>query len=324
MDKIRVGLIGFGGMGGMHFSCYDDIDDVELTAICDVRREMAEEKRGDRQIAVYTDLDEMLDREALDMVDICTPSYLHADMIVYCLNRGLHVLCEKPLTLNRADCEMVLKAARESGKKFMVAHVVRFMKQYGFLREVIESGELGNLLSLELKRISYIPMWSWEDWMRDEARSGGVCLDLSVHDLDFVQSVLGRPDEVSAVYRPIKDNSSFIQSTLHYGSTVVTCEAGWYNTDIPFISDFLAVFDGGYISWKDGKLIMNQKEIDLGEKKYTAATGINISGDNAYREEIAYFIDCVKQDREISHVLPESSAESVGLALRILESAKVV
>ena len=186
MAKLRVGLVGVGGMGGCHFYNYEKIEDAELVAVCDVRQEVAEQKVGDKNINIYTSLDKMLKCEELDMIDICTPSYMHMDMAIKLLKKGYHVLCEKPMTLNAKDAQKVVAVAKASDKKFMVAHVVRFMAPYIYLKRTIESGELGKLVRLDMKRVSSIPKWSWEDWMRDEKRSGGVATDLSIHDLDFV------------------------------------------------------------------------------------------------------------------------------------------
>ena len=193
-------------MGGCHFYNYEKIENAELVAVCDVRRDVAENKVGDRKINIYTSLDKMLKSEQLDMIDICTPSFLHKDMAIKLLKAGYHVLCEKPMTLNAKDAKKVVEAAKATDKKFMVAHVVRFMAPYIYLKKTIESGELGKLLRLDMKRISSIPTWSWEDWMRDEKRSGGVATDLSIHDIDFVQSVLGMPDKISAYKTGIKAN----------------------------------------------------------------------------------------------------------------------
>lgn len=324
MDKVRVGLIGIGGMGGCHYSCYEEIENAELVAVCDVRGDMAREKTAGKNVKVYEDLDEMLNSEKLDMVDICTPSYLHADMAVKCLEKGLNVLCEKPMTLTVADAERVLKAAEKSGKKFMVAHVVRFMAPYMYLKKVIENKSLGELVNLSLKRISSIPTWSWQDWMRNEKLSGGVCLDLSVHDLDFVQSVLGMPEDFSAVLRPIKDNSSFVRSELNYGKFAVSCEGTWYNADIPFSAEFLAVFDNGYVKSEGGRFVVNGEEVSLSENKFAPVEGMNISGDNGYSEEIKYFVNCVINDKSIEYVKPASSAASVALACDIISQAEII
>ena len=99
MDKkIRVGLVGVGGMGGCHFYNYEKIQDAELVAVCDVRENVAKEKVGNRKIKIYTNLDRMLQHQELDMIDICTPSYMHKNMAIKLLKKGYHVLCEKPMT----------------------------------------------------------------------------------------------------------------------------------------------------------------------------------------------------------------------------------
>jgi len=184
----------------------------------------------------------------------------------------------------------------------------------------IRKGEIGKLLRIDFRRISSVPKWSWNDWMRDEERSGGVGMDLSIHDIDFAQSVLGLPEEVSCIYRPLKDNSSYIISALKYKDAVVTCEGAWYNADIPFSAEFYAYFDDGYIYFKDGTLIKNGEKIELQNSVGGEDFGINISGDDAYQSEIRYFIDCILTGKEPERVTPESSAESIKLVRKLLEN----
>lgn len=313
MAKLRVGLVGIGGMGGCHFGNYANVEGAEIVAVCDVRKELAKQKVNNKSIKVYSSLSRMLKNEQLDMIDICTPSYLHKEMAIKLLKSGYHVLCEKPMTLNAKDAKKVLEAAKLSNKKFMVAHVVRFMAPYIYLRSVIESGELGKLLRLDMKRISSIPTWSWEDWMRDEKRSGGVATDLSIHDIDFVQSVLGMPDKITSYKTGIKNNSDYIVSSLTYGDTLVTCEGTWYNCQIPFKASFLAVFQNGFVELSD-KLYKNGAEVVIEQKSADSLDlGINVGNDNGYLAEIQYFVDCVNNDRDITYVTPESSARSVEL-----------
>lgn len=124
---LKVALIGIGGMGYCHYCCYDSIPGAKIVAVCDVREDMAKEKiqkhagkkagNSADTPRVYADLDQMLANETLDMADICTPSYMHADMAVKCLEKGINVLSEKPMTLSEADAARVLAAAKKSGQK---------------------------------------------------------------------------------------------------------------------------------------------------------------------------------------------------------------
>lgn len=322
MDKIRVGLVGIGGMGGCHFYNYEKVENATLVAVCDVRKDVAKEKIGDRDIKIYTSLDKMIKNEELDMIDICTPSYLHKEMAVKLLEKGYHVLCEKPMTLNKKEAKKVLTAAANTDKKFMVAHVVRFMAPYMYLKNVIKSEELGKLIRLDMKRISSIPAWSWEDWMRNEKKSGGVATDLSIHDIDFVQSVLGAPDKISAYRYNMKSNNDTVVTNMTYGDVLVTCEGAWYNTDIPFHANFLAVFQNGNLELTD-KLYKNGKEVNLAQSTADSVElGINVGNDDGYLKEMQYFINCIITDKKPDLVTPESSAYSVELVDKIKKKAK--
>ena len=321
MANLRVGLIGIGGMGGCHYGNYKDVKGASLVAVADVRVDMAKEKTAGTGIAVYADYKEMIEKENLDMVDICTPSYMHKDMAIYCLSKGLHVLCEKPMTINKEDAEEVVKAANATDKYFMAAHVVRFMAPYAYLREIIKSGEMGRLLRLDMKRISSIPVWSWEDWMRDEKRSGGVITDLSIHDIDYVQSILGMPDKISCVHHGLKNNNDFSVTEMVYGDTIVSCEGTWYNAGIPFHATYLAVFENGYVESTD-KIYKNGVAINSDEKKAEALDlGINIGNDNGYLNEIQYFVDCVNNGVSPDFVPPESSCNTMKLVDAIKDAA---
>ncbi len=320
--KIRVGLVGVGGMGGCHFYNYEKIENAELVAVCDVRKDVAKQKVGNRKIKIYTNLDRMLQHNELDMIDICTPSYMHKNMAIKLLKKGYHVLCEKPMTLNAKDAEKVVAASKETDKNFMVAHVVRFMKPYRVLRSVIESGELGKLIRLDMKRISGIPTWSWEDWMRDEKRSGGVTTDLSIHDLDFVQSVLGMPDTIQSYRYNMKDNNDTVVTNMTYGDTLVSCEGTWYNTGIPFHATFLAVFQNGSLELSD-KLYKNGVPVEAEEAKAEEVDlGINVGNDDGYLNEMQYFVNCIVENKKPDFVTAESSAQSVLLADMIKKKAK--
>ncbi len=326
MAKVRVGLIGVGGMGGCHFYNYDKIPNAELVAVCDVRENVAKEKVGDKNIKIYTDYNKMIKNEELDMIDICTPSFLHADMAVKLLKKGYHVLCEKPMTLNARDAKRVCAIANDAEKNFMVAHVVRFMAPYAYLRNVIETKELGRLIRLEMKRISSIPQWSWEDWMRDEKLSGGVVTDLSIHDFDFVQSIMGMPDKIDAYrYNMTGNNDTVVTNMVYDGDILVTCEGTWYNTSIPFDASFLAVFQNGYVELNKGKLVKNGEEIALNKAEVSNVDlGINVGNDDGYLTEMKYFVNCIQEGKKPSFVTPDSSAASVVLADNIKKKAVIL
>ena len=311
---MKVALIGIGGMGGCHYMNYKSIPEAEVIAVADVRTEMAKEKVAGTDTKVYATMEELLANEKPEMIDICTPSYLHADMAIKALEAGCHVLCEKPMTLNTADAQRVLDAAKKSNKLFMVAHVVRFMQPYAYLRGVIKSGEMGKLLRLDMKRISAIPTWSWEDWMRQTDKSGGTPMDLMIHDLDYIQSVLGMPDSISGIYHVLREDNDYAVANLMYGDTIVSTEGTWFHTRIPFDASFLAVFENGFVRLAGGELYRNGEKVDLGAAECAKEDlGINVSNADGYSVEIRYFMNCIKENKAPEMVTPDSSYNSVKL-----------
>ena len=105
---LRVGLVGVGGISGVHIPAWEAMEDVELVALCDVRPEQMQ-NHADKHC--YTDYSLMLQNEKLDIVDICLPTYLHADYAIAAMNKGIHVLCEKPISLKLEDVQRVYGSA---------------------------------------------------------------------------------------------------------------------------------------------------------------------------------------------------------------------
>ena len=320
---LKVGLVGIGGMGFVHYNAYKKIEGAEVVAVADVRTDMAKEKIAEDKVNVYSSIDELLANEKVDVIDICSPSYLHTELAVKALEAGCHTLSEKPMSVSTADTARVIETAKKVGKKFMTAHVVRFMAPYVYLRGVIESGELGKIVHLDMKRISSIPRWSWEDWMRDVKKSGGTPIDLSIHDIDFAYSVFGEPKSVNGIYNELKDNNDYIVSNLVYDGFTVTTTGGWFNAQFPFCAEFTAIFENGRVLLKDGKIYKNEEEVDLSTSANDVSEnmGINIPRADGYTAEIEYFLDCVKNDTPITRVTPESSEGSVRLVERILANS---
>ena len=126
-NMLKVGLIGVGGISGSHIPAWDAMEDTELAALCDIRPERMEPYPDKRH---YTDLDEMLEKEELDILDICLPTYLHVDFAIKAMQRGIHVICEKPISLKEEDVDRAYRTARENNVCFMVAQVLRFWPEY--------------------------------------------------------------------------------------------------------------------------------------------------------------------------------------------------
>ena len=316
---MKIAIVGVGGMGTVHFNIYKKLESIDFAAACDIRLDMLKEKAGENSpIRLYADYEEMLKKEKPDIVDICTPTYLHADQAVLAMEYGAHVLSEKPMGLCTADCDKILAAMNKTGKRYMTAQVVRFMNAYVYLRNTIQSKKYGRLESLTMRRFGRMPRWKWNDWMKDKRLSGHVTMDVMLHDVDFVQSVLGDPLSINGVYKEMKDNTNYAFVNFTYPDCAVSMETGWYNADISFTADFKAVFENGYLSFNDQKQLLDCGEIvEFDKTGVIAETGINLSNVDGFDTEILHFIDCVEKDQLSPIVPPESSAKTIALMEKI-------
>lgn len=299
---LKVGLVGVGGISGAHIPAWQSMEDVELVALCDVRPEQMMRYPELRQ---YTDMDDMLAKEQLDILDICLPTYLHADAAVKAMERGIHVLSEKPVSLKTEDVHRLYETAKRNNVRFMVAQVLRFWPEYVYLKEIYDSGRYGKLLSGRMARLGHMPGWSWDNWMKDESRSGLVPFDLHIHDLDFMVYTFGKPKQVSS-FRARRPDQDVFTAVYQFDGFYVDSEATWYSAPYPFHATYRFQFEKALIVL-DGALTVY--EVD--GKTFTVGAdggetgGIELPPTNAYANEIRYFADCVKAGRDADRVKEE-------------------
>ena len=299
---LKVGLVGVGGISGAHIPAWQSMEDVELVALCDVRPEQMMRYPELRQ---YTDMDDMLAKEQLDILDICLPTYLHADAAVKAMERGIHVLSEKPVSLKTEDVHRLYETAKQNNVRFMVAQVLRFWPEYVYLKEIYDSGRYGKLLSGRMARLGHMPGWSWDNWMKDESRSGLVPFDLHIHDLDFMVYTFGKPKQVSS-FRARRPDQDVFTAVYQFDGFYVDSEATWYAAPYPFHATYRFQFEKALIVL-DGALTVY--EVD--GKTFTVGAdggetgGIELPPTNAYANEIRYFADCVKAGCDADRVKEE-------------------
>ena len=300
---LKVGVVGVGGISAAHIDGWHKIEEAQITAMCDIRPERMEPHPYARH---YLSFDEMLEKEPLDVLDICLPTYLHVEFALKALEKGINVLCEKPLSLDAADAKRVYDTAKENGVKFMVAQVLRFWPEYTVVKELYENGTYGRLLSGSMERLGARPRWSWDGWMTDEKRSGLVPFDLHVHDLDFMVYAFGAPQK-TACYRSKRDDQDYLNAVYTFDGFSITSEAAWYAPPMPFVARFRFQFEDAVVVNEGGLKIYekNGNVVDAANDAGGDTGKINLPKTSAYFEEIRYFADCVLQDKAPDKVKPE-------------------
>ncbi|HZJ57675.1 MAG TPA: Gfo/Idh/MocA family oxidoreductase [Clostridia bacterium] len=330
---LRVGLIGIGFMGRGHLDIYMQLAEeghpVELVAICDIDEDKFKGKFLPGNIDVgnlkydftkynlYTDIDEMLEKEELDYVDIALPTYLHAEAAVKALNKGIHVLCEKPMALNTDECQSMIDAAETNGKKLMIAQCLRFWPEYEYLKKCVDSGEYGKVVSGYFFRGGATPMWSYKNWLLNREKSGGVLLDQHVHDVDTINWLFGTPKKLSTIGRNVFPESSYdaVSTNYIYDDMVINAQDDWTinSDDFGFKMSFRVNFEKGALIFEKGKLTVYPH----GEKSFVP----EMEEGSGYYREIRYFIDALINDTPIETADPYSTMETIRIANAEEESA---
>ena len=327
----KIGLIGAGGIGNAHSNAYEQITDAKITAVVDVRRAYADKLAATHAARAYTSVDEMLAVESLDMVDICTPSFTHKDLAIQCAKRGLHVLVEKPIAYTLEDAQAMIAAAQQNGVMFMVAQVIRFWPEYSYLKQVYDARTYGKLVQAWFSRVCGAPMWAWENWYMDPSRSGLAPIELHIHDLDFIQHLLGAPTRVRSLGVSQPDiHASFLKTQYIYDDlpgVVVEAEGGWWQGPVPFAHTYRAVFEKAVLVYDSEQLMVYEagaaeaKRVDFASGVLMPGS-INLKNTGGFYNEIAYFVECVKTGKAPTLITPEQSFTSLKMLLAEIESAR--
>jgi predicted dehydrogenase len=312
---LKVGLVGCGFMGRMHASVYSALEGVQLVAACDKDPGRLEGYCAEFGCAPLSDFEGLLAAD-VDIVDICLPTFEHKKHTVHAAQAGKHVFCEKPMALTLAEADEMMAVCNLADVYLMIGHCIRFWPEYALLKEIVDDGRLGKLLSLNLTRYGQFPSWSSENWLADESKAGGGVLDMHIHDTDFAHFILGDPDKVVSFGTVDETGPAQAFTTMMFGDTVVHLEGGWnlpHHT--PFRMSFRAIFSDGAAIMDGGPMRIFQNPVTPEFPKMSAAGGGNISDLGGYFHELKYFVDCVTSGKPLATVTPQSSRRSLATAL---------
>ncbi|AFL89083.1 putative dehydrogenase [Terriglobus roseus DSM 18391] len=314
---MKIGLIGYGFMGGAHAAAIGQIPGVTLAAVASRTRPSEDGpvrgnldlKAGPLPDSVHwtPEWQEIVDDPTIDAIDICLPTHLHKQVIERAFANGKHVLCEKPMALTPADCAELLALAEKSGRTFMIAQVLRWMFPYQYAFEFVRTVGREDVTACTLQRSTGYPQWS--QWLGKREVSGGAVLDLLSHDLDQALQWFGNPMTVSAI--SIGEVDTMRASMNYSGGLHVVVEGGWMQPEVAFSASFTIEAKDSKLTFADGKLHLTRNgethEVEQPEQ-------------DAYFDEIAYFVQCCRKAELPTMCLPAESAKAVQLALLLEQS----
>ena len=318
---IKVGLIGCGFMGDMHANCYKNLAGVKIAAVADVRREKALELSSGADCEIYADGKELIEKADVDVIDICLPTYLHAEYAILAMDKVKYLFVEKPVALNNEQAAAMIEKSVKTGCNVQVGQVIRFWDEYVELKNVVESGKYGKVINANFRRLSPRPTWGWNSWLLDDKLSGGAAQDLHVHDTDYVLSLFGAPEKIYSAKNVIGEKNSYINTIMMYKDFTVTVEGTWdLPSTRPFEATFRVVFEKATLENAGGKFMLytesGAEEVKIEKKKLSGSVeGGNVSDLGGYYNELLYFTDKAKAGEKIEKATLKDAAKSLEFVL---------
>jgi predicted dehydrogenase len=298
---MKVGFTGAGYIANIHAQAAQNQPNVELVAVVEKfsnKSEAFAEKFGVK--FCYTSVEELLDEGTVDALVICTPNYLHAPQAIAALERGVHVMVEKPMAMNATEAETMITASQKSGATLMVAHCWRFDEDVLWLKE--QAGKLGKII--RTKSYGVHTFWGPSGWFtQKEFAGGGAMVDMGIHALDTARFLLGDPQPVSVYarigtyYKDIDVDDTGVIIVNWDNEAVSYIESGWWqpHSDGPEAATQL------YGTLGFGKLFptrlelpnVKEEKLDVIDSGFTYPRADHCP-QSMYDTQMAYFVECIK------------------------------
>lgn len=316
----KVVIIGPGSIAGTYVEALKDSETVKITAVLGHREESAKLFSKKYGVPYYTDAEKMYSSENPDAVLICTPTFTHEDIVKKAIEHKVHIMCEKPFVLDADTAQNLFRMAKENGVRIMVMQVVRFWPEYLRIKQLIDSGEAGEIMNVYANRLSAHPDWC--SWHKDPAKSGGGLYDLHIHDIDYLYYLFGKVKSVYAVGKKSESGCwNNVSTVLNFSSGVsavaegfMDITGGWaFSTNIRINSTNMAI---EYLNKRvyNSEVAKNKIENLVIYHKDCEPQIENVPQYNPYRAETEYFARCVEEKAENTVV----SDSDVVYVLRIL------
>lgn len=315
-------LVGLGGMGTCHYMNDLHIETANVTALVGCT-DSDRARAAEWKLPIYATITEACGAHEIDLVDVCTPTYLHKPLVLEALSNGKHVIVEKPIALSYADALEMYDAADKAGVQLYVAQVLQFTREVETLREVVADQRYGKPLDACFERLSACPKWTQGGWLFDKQKSGLLPFDLHIHDLDVIISMFGKPDRVSYTRcsGEGKEYAEHYRFQYSYQNGMnVSSEAAWFNACIPFTARWRVYFERGMLICDHDGLTGYGADGDVVhfdvEDPIKVPCGINLPDSGWFLRELGHLVSCAEKNQP-SPLVPRQRVLDV---LKVLES----
>lgn len=316
---MKVGVIGTGNMGRHHVRVYSEFSDVELVAISDINPE--QEKLAKKfKCKFYHDYNEMLKREDIEAVSVVVPTKVHRKVALDVIRSGKHLLIEKPIAGTLEHAQEVISAAKEKKVKLMIGHIERFNPVIVKLKEILESGKIGKVISMVAIRVGGMPR---------VISDNNVIIDLAVHDIDLFNCILRKTPRNAYCTKGKalnSENYDYAEILLDYEGTGCFSQVNWITPvkvrtlsvtgdrgyiEVDYLTQELVLYETTYEPFDTyGEFILK-----FGSPKKEV---VYINKVEPLKLELKSFIECIKNDKE-PVVTGEDGLRALQIALKALE-----
>lgn len=328
-NKLNVAIIGAGWAGMMAGDAYSVLPDATVAVVIDTNVKAGKALANKYRCESSSDYEEVLERKDIDVVDVCTPPFLHTEHSVKAAEAGKHVCCQKPLALTLEDCDKIIEAARRNNVELIVQEMTRFGEPFVKVREMIEKGMLGKPEITSWNQVITAKFAAERSQIMDRKKSGAMLIDYNVHGYDLLSWYHGEVSEVYAVVSRLHPKLKGIGPDEDHG--VVT---------LRFKDDSLGIVQGSYSStvntpiWKiqtigtKGTVEIEQSSFSLPSSYTYSFTEIEgptqtwFTSRHGFLERADYFVKCILDDKPIERSTAFEARKAVEIGLAAIESAE--
>jgi predicted dehydrogenase len=323
----RVAIIGAGNMAHTHSRAWSKIGEAEVIGLLDRHPDHAELLAGKLGVPIFTEWETLMG-QAPDIIDICAPTPTHKDFAVRAALAEKNVFLEKPMARNLAECDEIIHAVEQAGVTLMVGHVVRFFPEFARAKHMVDGGSVGRPAAVRCARVSSHPRGSVANWYADPAESGGVFLDLAIHDFDWLRWCFG---DIERVFAKGLHGKSEFHGSLDYGLATLKFKSGvlahvcgsWAH--LPGLrATFEICGDNGMLehdSIRSAPLTIALKQRDGGVPGVALPDNSLMPRDDPYYLELRHFLDCLQAGTKPMVTMQDARA-AVQVALAAIESVE--
>lgn len=321
-------IIGCGLIAQSHVQAISNISGVELVAVSDIQKEKADLLAQQYSCQSYKDSKLMLDEMKPDFAVICVPTFLHKDYVKMCADRGVHVLCEKPLERSVEACEELVNIVKKSRIIFMTAQVVRFWSGYVDIKKMFDDGEIGDIYMMHFRRVSS-RAGTYGQWLFVPELGGGAMHDMLVHDVDFLRYLAGPFDRCFS--NAVKDDTgcynNVMANIIHKNGIRAVAEVSFtMQTGYPFSFSVSIIGTKATVeySYSAGATIAERASSASKMKIWKKDLGLTVAeieDYDAYQKQMDYFVNCVRTNTQPTIITPDESLEVIKMIDAIHKSA---